>query len=87
MLPALAAFAASGLTWEDLHRRGRVSPRYFRHLARHGAPYGTALRLARVLGCSPEVFFPQQDRAGARAARQRRGAGRTRHAAGSLGVA
>jgi transcriptional regulator with XRE-family HTH domain len=75
--PAHAVFAASGLTAADVARRARISPAYLRRLLREGAPYHTALRLSRVLGCSTDDFIPQSP-AGSGAACQRRGAGRRR---------
>jgi hypothetical protein len=81
-LPAYAALAAAGLSLADAARQARISPAYFRRLARHGAPYGTAIRLARVLGCSVESFqaqvssTPLRTRAGAARQGRRGAAGR-----------
>jgi DNA-binding XRE family transcriptional regulator len=59
-LPAEAARIAAGFTLEEAARRLRLSPRTLRAIERRGdASLKTARRLARLYGCSGNLFlFP-----------------------------
>jgi len=48
---------AAGLTVKQLAKRARRHPRYIRELELHGAPYATAEKLSRILGCSIDVYL------------------------------
>lgn len=56
MTPTETTLRAHGLTVESVAQATRLTPRYLRHLLRHGAPYGTALRLAKATGLQVEYF-------------------------------
>lgn len=71
--PAIQALQAAGLTVDEAARRARYSRRYLLQLARDGAPFDTAERLAFLL---PEVGMevwrrpPGREPRSARSARQ-----------------
>ena len=82
--------AATGLTLEQVARRARIGVPYLRQLLREGgAPYSTALRLAGVLRCRPDLFLfppPGGRTPHARGTRGRRTSGSRSGAAGAAGA-
>ena len=53
---------AAGLSIGDAARKARISIAYLRQVERGGAPYRLARRLARLYGCSANVFIKRRQR-------------------------
>jgi transcriptional regulator with XRE-family HTH domain len=59
---ASRAREAAGLSLEQAARKARIGPRYLRGIELHGgAPYVSALRLARIYKCPITYFLFQQN--------------------------
>lgn len=58
MTPAMLARQATGLSVEEAARRAHICTAYLRTIERRGgASYGLAIRLARLYGCSANLFL------------------------------